>query len=132
MHPFLSGLSAALPRTGLWEAPAIVAVSGGADSVALLLGLVHLAPPGARLIVAHACHDLRPEAAGDRDFVAGLAARLALPCESRPLAVRADPEGRSGGLEARARRLRYAFFIDAAHGHGARHVVVGHTADDQA
>jgi len=132
MHPFLSGLSAALPRTGLWEAPAIVAVSGGADSVALLLGLVRVAPPRARLIVAHACHDLRPEATGDRDFVAGLAARLGLPCESRPLAVRDDTEGRGEGLEARARRLRYAFFIDAAHGHGARHVIVGHTADDQA
>jgi len=132
MHPFLSGLSAALPRTGLWEAPAIVAVSGGADSVALLLGLVRVAPPQARLIVAHACHDLRPEAVGDRDFVAGLAVRLGLTCESRPLAVRDDKEGRGEGLEARARRLRYGFFIAAAHGHGARHVIVGHTADDQA
>jgi len=132
MHSFLSDLSAALPRTGFWEAPAIVAVSGGADSVALLVGLARVAPPQARLIVAHACHDLRPEAPADRDFVAALAARLRVPCESRSLAVRDDAEGRGEGLEARARRLRYGFLIDLAHAHGARHVVVGHTADDQA
>lgn len=132
MHSFLSDLSAALPRTGFWEAPAIVAVSGGADSVALLVGLVRVAPPQARLIVAHACHDLRPEAPADRDFVAALAARLHLPCESRALAVRDDAEGRGEGLEARARRLRYGFLTEVAHAHGARHVVVGHTADDQA
>jgi tRNA(Ile)-lysidine synthase len=132
MHSFLSDLSAALPKTGFWEAPAIVAVSGGADSVALLVGLARVAPPQARLIVAHACHDLRPDAPADRDFVAVLAARLHVPCESRALAVRDDAEGRGEGLEARARRLRYDFFIDAAHAHGARHVVVGHTADDQA
>ena len=132
MHSFLSHLSAALPRTGFWEAPAIVAVSGGADSVALLVGLARVAPPQARLIVAHACHDLRPEAPADRDFVAALAARLHVPCESRSLAVRDDAEGRGEGLEARARRLRYGFLIDLAHAHGARHVVVGHTADDQA
>jgi tRNA(Ile)-lysidine synthase len=132
MHSFLSALSVALPRSGFWEAPVVVAVSGGADSVALLLGLVRVAPPQARLVVAHACHDLRPEAAADRDFVAALAARLKVPCASRSLAVRHDAEGRGEGLEARARRLRYDFLADIAGEHGARHVVVGHTADDQA
>ena len=132
MHPFLTSLSAALPRTGFWQAPAVVAVSGGADSVALLVGLVRLAPPAARLVVAHARHDVRPEAGEDRRFVSELASCLGLPCESRPLAVRDDPEGRGEGMEARARRLRYEFFTDVAYAHGARHVVVGHTADDQA
>lgn len=132
MHPFLTSLSAALPRTGFWQAPAVVAVSGGADSVALLVGLVRLAPPAARLVVAHARHDVRPEAGEDRRFVSELASCLGVPCESRPLAVRDDPEGRGEGMEARARRLRYEFFTDVAYAHGARHVVVGHTADDQA
>ncbi|MEI6240724.1 MAG: tRNA lysidine(34) synthetase TilS [Planctomycetia bacterium] len=132
MHPFLTGLSATLPRAGFWEAPAIVAVSGGADSVALLVGLLRLAPPGSRLVVAHACHDLRSDAHEDRRFVADLAARLGVPCESRSIAVRDDQEGRGEGIEARARRLRYGFFVDVAYEHAARHVVVGHTADDQA
>lgn len=132
MHPFLSGLSSALPRAGFWDSPAVVAVSGGADSVALLLGLARLAPSGARLVIAHARHDLRPEAEGDELFVASLAGRLGLPCETRSLAVCDDVEGRGEGLEARARRLRYDFLIAAAHACGARHVVVGHTAEDQA
>jgi tRNA(Ile)-lysidine synthase len=109
-----------------------VAVSGGAASVALLVGLVLLAPPAARLVVAHARHDLRPEADEDLRFVSELAAGAGVPCESRALAVRDDPEGRGEGVEARARRLRYEFFTDIAYAHGARHVVVGHTADDQA
>jgi len=132
MHPFLCGLSAGLPRVGFWEMPVVIAVSGGADSVALLLGLTRLAPPQARLVVAHACHDLRPDAVDDLRFVAALAARMRLPCESRPLAVRTDTEGLGEGVEARARRLRYEFFVATARERGARHVVVGHTADDQA
>lgn len=132
MHPFLSALADALPRSGLREVPAVVGVSGGADSVALLLGLVRLAPAPARLIVAHACHDLRPDAPADRDFVGALAVRLGLRCVSRPLAVRDDLDGRGEGLEARARRVRYDFLVDVAREHGARHVVVAHTADDQA
>jgi len=132
MHPFLAGLAAALPPAGLWQAPVIVAVSGGGDSVALLLGLLRLAPADARLVVAHARHDLRPDAAADERFVAALAARAGLPCETRSLAVRHDPERRGEGLEARARRLRYGFLAAVAHERGARHVVVGHTADDQA
>lgn len=132
MHPFLAGLSSALPQAGFWESPTIVAVSGGADSVALLVGLVRLAPSTARLVVAHARHDLRDDADADRRFVADLAARMGLPCEWRPLAVRDDPDGHGEGIEARARRLRYDFLVDVAHSRAARHVVVGHTADDQA
>lgn len=131
-HPFLTGLAAGLPPRGFWESPVVVAVSGGADSVALFLGLVRLAPPTARLTVAHARHDLRPEAEADDRFVAALAARLGLPYVSRPLAVRDDPDRRGEGLEARARRLRYDFLLDEARLRAARHVVVGHTLDDQA
>lgn len=128
----LAGLAAGLPAGGIWAAPAVVAVSGGADSTALLLGLVALAPPGARLVVAHAEHDLRATAAADREFVATLAARLGLPFVWRRLAVRAADDDAGAGIEARARRLRYRFLADVAGEHGGRHVLVAHTADDQA
>jgi len=128
----LAGLAAGLPARGIWAAPTVVAVSGGGDSTALLLGLVSLAPPAARLVVAHAEHDMRATAAADREFVATLAARLGLPFAWRRLAVRAaDPET-GAGIEARARRLRYRFLEEVAGAHGARHVLVAHTADDQA
>ncbi|MFM8986871.1 MAG: tRNA lysidine(34) synthetase TilS, partial [Planctomycetia bacterium] len=99
---------------------------------ALLLGLVALAPAGARLIVAHAEHDLRTAAADDREFVAALAARLGLECTVTRLAVRRRDAAGGEGLEARARRLRYRFLEEVSRDHAARHVLVAHTADDQA
>jgi tRNA(Ile)-lysidine synthase len=123
---------AALPPTGMWSMPVLVAVSGGADSLALLLALRRLVPAGLerRLIVAHAEHDLRGAAPADRGFVAALAEHLGLPFVWRRVAVRDD--GGDEGLEGRARRLRYDFLGETALAHGARHVMVGHTADDQA
>lgn len=131
---FLAALAAGLPREGFWESPVVVAVSGGADSVALLVGLVRLAAAErrGRLIVAHAEHDLRDAAAADREFVAALAAGLGLAFASHRLAVRRDVDGHGEGIEARARRLRYEFLLGVAHDAGARHVAVAHTAADQA
>ena len=129
---FVSTVAAALPATSFWTMPVLVAVSGGADSVALLVALRRIVPVGLerRLIVAHVEHDLRGDAADDRRFVADLASRVGLACVWRRVAVR-DDDG-DEGLEGRARRLRYDFLVEAALNHGARHVVTGHTADDQA
>jgi tRNA(Ile)-lysidine synthase len=129
---FPAALAAGLPATHDWSFPSIVGVSGGADSVALLLGLVRLEPAaaGRRLVVAHADHGLRVESAADLAFVAELARNLGLRFVSRRLTLAASGGGE--GLEARARRLRYAFLAEAAHELGARHVLVAHTADDQA
>lgn len=129
---FLSAVAAGLPP-GFWSHPALVGVSGGGDSVALLLAVSRLAPPEAagRIVVVHAEHGLRPAGGRDRDFTLRLAAALGLPCVSRSLAVPAA-ERRREGIEARARRLRYEFFLEVAHDVGGRHVAVAHTADDQA
>jgi tRNA(Ile)-lysidine synthase len=132
---FLAALNAGLPVHGFWSAPVVACVSGGADSVALLLGLHSLAAAqGAisRLFVAHARHDLREEAAADATFVTELAAGLGISCVVRDLQVR-EPDGvRGEGIEGRARRLRHEFFAAVAREQGARSVVVAHTADDQA
>ena len=132
---FLAALAAGLPTHGFWSAPVVVGISGGADSVALLLGVCSLvAGQGtpSRLFVAHARHDLRAEAAADADFVAGLAAELGVPCVVRDIPVRESDGVRGEGVEARARRLRYEFFAAVAREQGARFVAVAHTADDQA
>ena len=126
---FLAGLAAGLP-VDPGPFPVVVGVSGGSDSVALLVGLRQLGfPPGGQLVVAHAEHDLRPEAIADREFVEAVAGQLGLSCFVRRLAAREGPGGE--GLEARARRLRYAFLAELAHEIGARQVLVAHTADDQ-
>lgn len=129
---FLGALATGLPAAHGWAFPSLVGVSGGADSVALLLGLVRLAPAEAvaKIVVAHADHGLRVDSAADCEFVRDLAARHGLRFVTRRLEL--DAPGGGEGLEARARRLRYAFLAEAAHEFGARHVLVAHTVDDQA
>jgi len=132
---FLATVAQGLPGEQVWAAPLVIGVSGGADSVGLLLSLDRLArsrPAGAKLIVAHARHDLRPEAADDEAFVAALAGRLGHPFTSQRLPVLAGDGTRGEGVEGRARRMRYAWLGEVAGSAGARHVAVAHTADDQA
>lgn len=111
-----------------------VAVSGGADSVALLrlteslrerLGIVPF--------VAHFNHQLRgPESDADADFVANLARARGLECIIESGEVAAAAARNRWNLEDAARRLRYAFFERLVASGQATHIVVAHTADDQA
>jgi len=111
------------------KAPGVVAVSGGADSVALLCILQTLYP--ASLTVAHINHQLRGEESdGDEAFVRELAAKLALPCRVKVVNVAAMASGEN--LEATARKVRYEFFSELAVEVGAGWIATGHTADDQA
>jgi tRNA(Ile)-lysidine synthase len=104
----------------------VVAVSGGADSVALLRGL--LATPGVGpLTVAHFHHQLRPAADADAAFIRALAATHGLDFALGSADVRAA----GGNLEATARKLRYGWLCDVARTRAAW-LATGHTADDNA
>lgn len=111
-----------------------VAVSGGADSVALLLLLAGLREKLAlTLSVLHFNHKLRGRAAdADEKFVAALARKYELPFYSGAAAVKALAVEHKANVEAMARRLRYAFFARAAREHRLDKIAVAHTADDQA
>jgi tRNA(Ile)-lysidine synthase len=111
------------------------AVSGGADSVALLCLLLELrAELGVVLSVAHVNHRLRgDESDKDARFVADLASQhgLELHVSEAPLDWHRNSEVGSG-IEAAARELRYGFFRQLAReGHVAK-IVTAHTLDDQA
>jgi tRNA(Ile)-lysidine synthase len=106
----------------------LVAVSGGADSVALLHVLRILAPElRLTLSVVHLDHGLRPDSALDAAFVESLARGWGLPVTVEHIVV--SP---GGSLEARARDARYAALRRQAARVGAHRVALGHTADDQA
>jgi tRNA(Ile)-lysidine synthase len=111
-----------------------VAVSGGADSVALLRAMAELAPElGTVLFVLHLNHQLRgADSEADQSFVASLAAQLSLEAaiESCDVAALADHHHLS--LEAAGRRARYQFFQRAAADHRLDCVATAHTRDDQA
>ncbi len=106
----------------------VAAVSGGADSLALLLGLLALRDVLAiRVAVAHLDHRTRgAESTRDRAFVEDIARRHDLPCLSEEATIPA------GNFEAEARRVRYAFLERAADALGASKIATGHTRDDQA
>lgn len=111
-----------------------VAVSGGADSVALLRLLERLAGQlGVRLAVLHFNHQLRgAESEGDERFVAELAAGFSLEFFPGRQDVAGTARRQGWNLEDAARRLRYAFFSAAAEQHRLARIAVAHTADDQA
>ncbi|HEX5443793.1 MAG TPA: tRNA lysidine(34) synthetase TilS [Pirellulales bacterium] len=127
---------------GLWlpadwcDVTVLVAVSGGADSVALLRALAALRPARlGRLVVAHFNHALRGHASdADAVFVTRLAENLGLPLEIE----KADPDILAPALgdrkvaEETARNARYQFLKTVAARRGARYVATAHTADDQA
>lgn len=92
------------------------AVSGGADSLALLVLAVQA---GCRVTAVHVDHGLRPGSAGEAQVVAAAAARYGAGFRAERVHVGAGPN-----LEARARAARYAVLPPD--------VLTGHTADDQA
>lgn len=111
----------------------LVALSGGADSVALLDALVLLSRPrGFRLVAAHLDHRLRPGSAQDAAFCAELCLRLGVPLRVGAADVRARAERERGGLEQAARRERYAFLRAVRRQEQAAAIALAHTQDDQA
>jgi tRNA(Ile)-lysidine synthase len=110
-----------------------VAVSGGADSLALLHTLRVLAGPrGWRLAVLTVDHGLRPGSASDAAFVADHAKTLGLPARVLALGPAELERHRRAGPEGAARSARYEALWPAAGELGCRWLATGHTLDDQA
>jgi tRNA(Ile)-lysidine synthase len=114
----------------------IAAVSGGADSLALLHALHTLRSRKTldiRLVVASLDHGLRG-ASGMQDvtFVSQFASRCGLPVVTGTADVRALAAERGHGIEEAARFARYAFLAQAATELGATTIATGHHTDDQA
>jgi tRNA(Ile)-lysidine synthase len=132
-YPLETRLAEAWPPAAWADVTVLVAVSGGADSVALLRAMAALKTGGdGRLCAAHLNHKLRPDADDDQRFVVDLCGRLNLPCEVGS-ADAAELAATSGdGIEAAAREVRYDFLQQAAGRLGARFIATAHTADDQA
>jgi tRNA(Ile)-lysidine synthase len=108
----------------------VVAVSGGADSVALLHALVLLrAELELTLGIVHVHHGLRAEADRDAALVERLGLRFDCPVLVERVVV---PSGEGRSPEEAARLVRHAALARAARAFGATRVALGHTADDQA
>ena len=111
-----------------------MAVSGGADSVALLLLLLELREKlGIVLSVVHFNHKLRGKASdADEKFVAELAEKHGLEFHSASADVAKKAKRERANVEDAARHARYEFFRQLVDQDHMDRVAVAHTADDQA
>ena len=110
----------------------LVAVSGGADSTALLnLLYAHRDELKITLHVAHLNHLIRKsDAELDVRYVQQLAQKLDIPVAVESFDVQAYAKEGRLGLEVAARQIRYAFFDKVAKQIGANRIAIAHSADD--
>ena len=109
----------------------LLAVSGGADSLALL-HIMHMLRPRlkAELHVLVADHDLRPQSGAEAEGVRERCEGLGIACTVRRLAVAEYAAARGLGLEAAGRALRYAALEEERERLGATWIVTGHQLED--
>ncbi|MGA9522338.1 MAG: tRNA lysidine(34) synthetase TilS [Myxococcaceae bacterium] len=126
--PFLDTLKAGWVRLGGRGVSVLLAVSGGGDSTALLVGSALLLEElGLTLEVACVDHGLRPESKAEQHAVAELARRHGLRFHGLTVTLVPGPE-----LEARAREVRYRALEETRASQGLTWTATAHTATDQA
>ena len=133
MHKFVRNLITEWRRLDLpvSDSTVVLGVSGGADSVSLLLALSNLIRSkklDLRLVAAHFNHNLRQlDAAKDEEFVRGLTE-----ANNIELAIGQGEIPKEGNLEQNARIARYAFLRKTAENLRAHAILTAHTQNDQA
>lgn len=112
----------------------VCAVSGGADSMALLHVLHRLSTQGAfRLVAAHLHHGFRLEESDrEAELVRRFVAQLGLPFEYHRADVPANAKERGMNAQAAAREVRYRFLAETAASFDAQVIALAHHQDDQA
>ena len=128
MTKFEKQLRTEMRKLGVQKSDRIlVAVSGGADSTALLDALARWK---GNLCVAHLNHQLRGEESNaDEAFVCSLAQALEIKSIIERKEISEAAEGKN--LEAVARQIRYDFLLKAAQASNAKFIFTGHSRDDQ-
>jgi tRNA(Ile)-lysidine synthase len=133
-HSLETALLEAWPASEWRDLHVALAVSGGADSVALLRAAVAIKKDvggRGRLFVAHLDHGLRGAASSDdAAWLKSLCSNLEVPLEIGRADVAAIAALQGDGTEAAARTARYDFLLQTAEKLGARFVAAAHTLDD--
>lgn len=116
---------------GAWRGPALLACSGGTDSMAMvvLAREAHRSGNVGPFLVCHVDHRSRPESAIEADVVRQLCAELGVPFVATRVSVDGLPQSTS--TEAAWRERRYAALFGVCSSLGVRTLVTAHTRDDQ-
>ena len=111
----------------------LVAVSGGPDSIALVLSLLSLKKKDISIGIAHLNHLLRgEESTRDETFVKNFALKLDLPFHCKQKDVAAYAKKHKLSVEEAGRDVRYNFFNYLSDRHKYTKIATGHTKDDNA
>ncbi|MEI8134707.1 MAG: tRNA lysidine(34) synthetase TilS [bacterium] len=136
IHSIVGRTGEVLARLGVTKtASVLVAVSGGADSMALAAILASLKKLGhiAKLSSIHINHSLRnAESDGDEALVKEYMKALKIPVASQRVNTKEYAVAQHVGIEEAARTLRYENFASHAHRTKCDFVVTAHTSNDQA
>jgi len=135
MRSFLETVADFGRKENLWQPGdrILAAVSGGPDSLALLLALYALSQTEKfSVFCCTVNHRLRPEAAEETSFVSRVASELGVPCLSENADVPAYRKLHGGSVETVARILRYEALARAAEKFRCDTVALAHHRDDQA
>jgi len=108
----------------------LVGISGGSDSVALLLALD--AAPDLEVVAGHLDHGMRTDSGEDAAWVRQLCKARGITLEMERIDLPRIVADQGGNTEEVGRTLRYAFLARAAKATGCDHVVTAHTRNDQA
>ncbi len=126
---FLNSILTEAERQAIKREQILVALSGGADSVALLRALL---AAGCKCHAAHCNFHLRgEESMRDERFVRGLCQRLDVPLQVKDCDVAAWQHEHGGSVEMACRELRYAWFKQEVERTHCTRIAVAHHADDQ-
>src|SRR4051812_19764157 len=119
----------------LKEGTVILAVSGGADSSALLIAVAELIAKqklNVTVVIAHLDHALRKESRRDVSFVRKLASKFGFEFVTSRVDVARRATEAGDNLEQAARRARYEFLRRTATRRKSKFILTAHTMDDQA
>jgi len=131
-----SGLSLALAGTHLDTAKplkVLIALSGGPDSTALLLGLKEMSKEQElQLVVCHVNHGLRgKESDDDQAFCKDLCKKLDVPITVKAISAESLSRAGAGQSEERLREMRYALLREAALAEKTKLIATAHVCEDQ-
>lgn len=128
--PFAPRIWESLTELGI-SGKIVVAVSGGADSMALLRALLEVvSDPSENLCVGHLDHGLRPDSADDATWLVEQGAKWGVSVHTTRRKIAEEAARSRRGIEETARRARYAWLAELAQQVDARYVLTAHTAND--
>ena len=110
----------------------VLAVSGGPDSMALLDVINKLYQTlSIKIVVVHVNHGLRNESKRDEEVVVDYCKKNELKCVVKKVSVKKELGAKGGGIEEKARKLRYRALRQIAQKKNAKYILTAHNSDDQ-